>query len=413
MPDHALKSDTLRAPTFRGAEGFFRVAQAEDGRWWLVDPMGQLGWLAGLAVGSAIRPRPSLLRGWGFAAVVTGRPERDGGDGMVWLPTAGLSDGVPWIRLGGARLPDVFDLDWAARVAERAQTVCAPFAADPSVLGWRPDDGLDWAWDEPADRPTLLQLCLSLEPRFAAYHAAWEFVLALHEGRLDRMAEAWQVPLTNKELLRAWTSEDRGVTTAGYRADHRLWTEQCARRYLAGVSAALRAAAPQQLRFGPSLGRSPTPPWWPEIVGGTVDVLTLRWAPGLAPAAVAPVWVEDFAWTDPRLAALPPQPGETDELTRVERMLARGRGELRRLAQEPAVVGWSWMRPTESAAPALWADPSLVDDHGEEVVVHTEALAWVNRRAPDWRRSPPPALRACAAGAGTASSPASDAPSRS
>ncbi len=412
MSDPRLNSDLLRAPTFRGAEGFFRVAQADDGRWWLVDPMGRPSWLAGLAVGSGIRPRSSLLRDWGFEAVVTGRPESESGDEMAWLLTAGLSDGASWIRLGGARVPDVFDLDWSARVAERAHTVCAPLAEDPSVLGWRPDEDLDWAWDEPADRPTLLQLCLSLEPRFAAYHAAWEFVLALHEGRLDRIAEAWQVPLTNKELLRAWTNEDRGVTTAGYRADHRLWTEQCARRYLAGVATALRAAAPRQLRLSPSLGRAPTPPWWPEVAGGAVDLLTLRWAPGLAPAAVGPVWIEDFAWTDPRLAALPLQPGETEELTRVERMLARGRGELRRLAQEPAVVGWSWMRAPESVAPAPWADPSLVDGHGEEVVVHTEALAWVNRRASDWRRSPPTALRACAATASPASSPAADAPPR-
>ena len=31
-------------------------------------------------------------------------------------------------------------------------------------------------------RPSLLQLCLSLEPNFSAYHAAWEFALALHGG---------------------------------------------------------------------------------------------------------------------------------------------------------------------------------------------------------------------------------------
>lgn len=132
--------------------------------------------------------------------------------------------------------------------------------------------------------------------------------------------------------------------------------------------------------------------------------------PGLAPAGPGPVWVEDFAWTDPRLAALPT---EGEELTRVERMLARGRGELRRLAQEPAVVGWTWPRATELASPAPWTDPSLVDGRGEELAVHAEALAWVNHRAPGWRRSPAaPALRACAAAAAPASSPPADAPPR-
>lgn len=411
MPDHGLTSEARRGSTLRGSEGFFRVGQADDGRWWVVDPAGRTVWLAALAVGPASRPRPALLRAWGFMAVATGRPGSDGGDGMVWLPTAGLSDGVPWIRLGGARLPDVFDPDWSGRVAERALAVCGPLADDPSLLGWRPDDGLDWAWDEPAGRPTLLQLCLSLEPRFAAYHAAWEFVLALHEGRLDRLAEAWQVPLANKEMLRTWTGEEHGLGTAGYRADHRLWTEQWARRYLAGVGAALRVAAPRHLRFGPSLGRAATPPWWPELAAGAVDLLNLRWAPGIAPVGTAPVWVEDFAWTDPRLAALPT---EGEELTRVERMLARGRAELRRLAQEPAVVGWSWPRATGVASPVPWVDPSLVDGRGEETGVHTEALAWVNHQAPGWRRSPPvAALRACATAAGPASSPPADAPPRS
>jgi hypothetical protein len=177
------------------------------------------------------------------------------------------------------------------------------------------------------------------------------------------------------------------------------------------VGAALRVAAPRHLRFGPSLGRAATPPWWPELAAGAVDLLNLRWAPGIAPAGAAPVWIEDFAWTDPRLAALPT---EGEELTRVERMLARGRAELRRLAQEPAVVGWNWPRATGVASPAPWADPSLVDGRGEESGVHTEALAWVNHQAPGWRRSPPvPALRACATAAGPASSPSADAPPRS
>jgi len=39
-------------------------------------------------------------------------------------------------------------------------------------------------------RPSLLQICLSLEPSFPAYHAAWEFTLAAHGGELAAMARA-------------------------------------------------------------------------------------------------------------------------------------------------------------------------------------------------------------------------------
>ena len=58
--------------------------------------------------------------------------------------------------------------------------------------------------------PSLLQLCLSLEPNFAAYHAAWEFALALHGGKLAALARAWGAPLANKEVVRELTRTEQG-----------------------------------------------------------------------------------------------------------------------------------------------------------------------------------------------------------
>ena len=67
-----------------------------------------------------------------------------------------------------------------------------------------------------AGRPSLLQICLSLEPSFAAYHAAWEFVLALHGGRLDGLARAWGTPMSSKEVVREFTRAEKGFTSRGY-----------------------------------------------------------------------------------------------------------------------------------------------------------------------------------------------------
>src|SRR5690606_24233679 len=91
----------------------------------------------------------------------------------------------PLIHVGAAQLPDVYDLRWPAVCAARVAAV----NAGPGLAGYLSDRQLGWA--QPAldgsapTRPTLLQLCLSLDPRFSAYHAAWEFVLAPRGGDWD------------------------------------------------------------------------------------------------------------------------------------------------------------------------------------------------------------------------------------
>jgi hypothetical protein len=388
-----LSLKDFKLSSLRGAAGFFRVAPSTAGRWWLIDPEDRPCFPAAVA-GAASAPLPgSRLRGWGFGAVTTLGAGAGGPAGLLWLPVAGVSRPGPFLRFGGARIPDVFDPSWAEIAADQAKRVCAVAAEDRSVLGWKLDEGLDWAWDEPEGRPTLLQLCLSLEPRHAAYHAAWEFVLALHEGSFDRLAEDWQVPLTNKELLRAWTREERGVRTPGYQADHRLWSEECARRYAVGAAAAVRAADPQHLVFAPGLARAGAPPWWAEVVGPAVDVMVRRWpAPEWAEGAGAgtgggerPTWVEGFCWADPQLYEPPPAAGEPPEWTRLERMLGRGRAALRRLATEPAVVGWSWPRWGDAWHGEGVFGPGLVRSDGSDAIEHTEALTWINAQTTAWR----------------------------
>jgi hypothetical protein len=213
-------------------------------------------------------------------------------------------------------------------------------------------------------------------------------VLALHEGSFDRLAEDWQVPLTNKELLRAWTREERGVRTPGYQADHRLWSEECARRYAVGAAAAVRAADPQHLVFAPGLARAGAPPWWAEVVGPVVDVVVRRWQ-GVesteGAGAERPTWVEGFCWADPQLYEPPPAAGEPPEWTRLERMLGRGRAALRRLAIDPAVVGWSWPRWGDAWHGEGVFGPGLVRSDGSDAIEHTEALTWINAQTTAWR----------------------------
>jgi hypothetical protein len=105
----------------------------------------------------------------------------------------------------------------------------------------------------------LLQLCLSLEPGFAAYHAAWEFVLAYHGGRLESVAHAWNANLPNKEVVRELTRAEEGLGTRGYLRDDARWTREFARRYFNTTGNAVRQADPNHLILGCRFRRSPGP----------------------------------------------------------------------------------------------------------------------------------------------------------
>ncbi|MCC5023217.1 MAG: hypothetical protein J6386_10725 [Candidatus Synoicihabitans palmerolidicus] len=75
-------------------------------------------------------------------------------------------------------------------------------------------------------RPGLLQVCLSLDPGYAAYHAAWEFVLATRTGGLVQLAADWGVRLPNKESLRQMTQEDEVLDSRAYRAELSRFTRE-------------------------------------------------------------------------------------------------------------------------------------------------------------------------------------------
>src|SRR4051812_35888198 len=182
----ALTRGYFRAGTARGIEGYFRAAQDGSGRWWLVAPDGSPFFAkcvhavrnaSGQADSALPRDAAAQMRVWGFnaAGVVTETAGRE--DGLPFMASVEFCEAGPLIAGPRIRLPDVFDPEWPRRAKERAAKVCAPWSRWRELLGWVTDDQLGWAQPSMAGRPSLLQLCLSLEPSFAAYHAAWEFVL--------------------------------------------------------------------------------------------------------------------------------------------------------------------------------------------------------------------------------------------
>jgi hypothetical protein len=375
-------AEGFRAVAWRGAAGYPRVARSADGRWWWVDPAGRPGWVRAV---NGVDLTPSAaevgrrLEAWGFNAVGAGSAPAWLAAGWSGVVNAGFRRaGAPSVRLGGVSLPDVFATRWPEDCAAHAGQLATVWGPRRQVLGYLLDDDLQWGGTGEAEgavpaRPTLLQVCLSLEPANAAFHAAWEFVLAPYGGDWAALARSWAWPAgLPRGGLREWTREDRVLATAGFLQDHRRFLREYARRYFAATTAALRREDPHHLILGArAVGATPEP-----VRAEMTPVVDVAWCSarsalaGEVFAGEGPVWVDDFCWADPTC-----RDATAAELSEVERMLVGGRAALARLLAHPRVVAYAWAtwRGGPGRQEGGWPG-GLVDDADEPVRVHVEPL---------------------------------------
>ena len=390
-------AEDFRAGSVRGTAGFFRVAQQVAGPWWLLDAEGRPVFLKAV---NGVRPAHAetdiapahapvvRLRQWGFNAVGTGGDGSGRDDGLAFLGGVDFCRTTTTIVAAGVRLPDVFDPDWPARAATRAAEVCGPAASNRELVGWVTDDALGWGSPASANRPGLLQTCLSLEPAFATYHAAWEFALASHGGKLDALSRAWGVSVPNKETVRELTRAETGIATRGYLRDEARWAREFARRYFGDTAAAIRAADGNHLvlgcRFAAPVGEAVTD----AATYPAVDVALRHWLEvPAAGAATAPLLASDVAWSTPAFwTASATEAKRPARLTSVERMLRRARTALKRLARHPAAVGYVWGQWHDEPGEQPPFARGLVHANGTEAREHTELLVEFNARADTLRR---------------------------
>lgn len=244
----------FQAETIRGTPGFVRVGRTRAGPWWLIGPDDRPFFACGVHRGAdTVRlSRTGQTPAWGIDPLVVGDGNPPADWAGHWIAAIRFRPELPeaMIRLQGLSLPDVFAPDWGRDCREQAARACRVGQADARLIGWMPDPDLQWTQAGGLKRPTLLQVCLSLEPRFAAYHAAWEFVLAAHGGGLAALAASWVTKLPNKESLRLLTHEDQALGSAAYQLDDDRFTREFARLYFATVTSAIRAEDPGHLVIG-------------------------------------------------------------------------------------------------------------------------------------------------------------------
>lgn len=395
----------------RGRAGMFRVARTKAGVWWMLNGADQPVFLRAVAVvnrtgrggrgGGAGRYEEEVrrlhggeegfarsvagrLHGWGFNALGPWSERALGG--FYRTEVAGFREaGGAVIRGSGVDLPDVFESGWEARCESWAAARVAEVKPGPECVGWFSDDGLGWG-GRSRSRPNLLQVCLSLEPSYAAYHAAWEFAQAGTEASLAGLGRRWGLNLVNKEVLRVRTREERGVETAGFLAEGERFEREFARRYFSVTTAALRRHDPGRLVLGCRFGAAPGAGVLGECVYPVVDVVSWQLhevgfaalAEVCAPVGM-PVLVTTVGLTNEQFRAQPERAGTGP--TRMERMLKAGRMALVAACGHPAVVGYEWGRWVDGAGDKPPFGAGLVHEDDREAIEHTELMAHVNARA--------------------------------
>ncbi len=386
----------FKPATLRGVPGFFRAGQTASGQWWLIDPEGRPFFARAVhgvqAPAETLHDPAARLRTWGFNTLGCGSDRLYFEEGLAFMAAVDFCTGPGLIQLGGVRLPDVFDANWPERAAARAVEVCTPLADQRELIGWFTDDRPGWPVEAAPNRPGLLQVCLSLEPAFAAYHAAWEFVLALHGGRLESLAKTWGVALPNKETLREMTRNEQGIATRGYGRDDARWSQEFARRYFATATAAIRAHDPNHLVLGCRWGGPVGAALHTEELASAVDVRVLDHADLADEPAVAagPVLLADFTWAAEGFYGRSGGAGaaggrRAQGLTSVERMLRRGRLTLGRAVAHAAVVGYAWSRWSDRPGEQPPFASGLVHGNDAEAREHTELLTEINHRVEELR----------------------------
>jgi hypothetical protein len=433
----------FKPETVRGHVGFVRVGQTTAGQWWLIGPDDRPFFSSGVTTvnrtgrsdGRATQPGPytiavdadsgddggaarfvaktlARLHRWNMNTLGAWSDPALFDRGLFYTETLEFRRLVPEtaIKFGGASLPDVFNPKWVEACDARAAEICGPRRESTELIGYFSDHELGWAQPhaEPIavqvnvapelapriERPSLLQICLSLDPSFPAYHAAWEFTLAAYVGELPLLAKAWEVELANKETLRQLTLAETPLLGKCYLRDNVRFTREFARRYFAACAAAIRRHDPHHLVLGCRFGGPPGSSVLAECVAPAVDVLSANdyhETPGRRMneywrATSMPILIGGFCWNSDYFTQCPPDSNWRSP-TSVERMLARGRSALEGAIVHPAVVGWAWQRWMDFPDDEPPFGHGLVHLNDREAREHTELLAQINAHAESLRRA--------------------------
>ncbi len=361
--------------------GFFHLEKIRD-RWWFITPAGNV-FLARCV--DVVNPVPGetaaqlgeRLTGWGFntlgpraPAELSGLALRRVAKGLAYTIALDLSR--PAIAAGasiGREFPDVFDPRFEAMADEAAARLCPAYSADPWLLGYFTDDGLEWRANGPQD---LVAAFFAMPAECPGKRALVGEIRARYRDDLGQLNRAWDLSLASWEQLQHARELSPGARLDGPRvsADRSALLALIARRYFEVVSAAVRRYDPQHLLLGCRFAQAPAR----EVVAamrGQMDAASIAWN-GESAAALTQLH------SDSGLPLLVMPLDLARGAIGGEAQAAAYRESLEELAKQGFVVGYAWPRYSDANARAQ--GPELVSARGEPHRLLTTRVERANER---------------------------------
>lgn len=392
--------------------GFF-FPQEISGRWWLIDPLGNVFLSKGInhitfkgdvapklgysPYGRAAEKRyqtaekwaeatVNRMREWGFNTVGAWSSPEMFSQGIPYTVNLGLaaSAGADWVK---GSFPDVFSSNFEELVVARARTSCSQRSCDPCLIGYFTDNELRWGADW-RSRETLLEGFLSLPADAPGKGALVDFLLERYRTA-EKVSEAWQVSARDKAAL----LELRQVfqKTVAFQVDAKDFLRLVAERYFSVCNRAIRLADPNHLNLGCRFaGYAPE-----EVLEGCaahVDAISFNSYGVVPPSEVImrihritgrPIILTEFSFKamDSGLpntrGAGKPVASQADRADGFQRYIEA-------LADMPVVVGYHWFQYTDQPASGRFdgenSNYGVVDSEDDPWRVLVKKMTEVNDR---------------------------------
>ncbi|MDP2898776.1 MAG: TIM barrel protein [bacterium] len=380
FPESSLPRDSFGgwAKIRRAPSGFF-FPQEISGRWWLIDPIGNVFLSKGInhvtfkgdiapklgysPYGRAaegkyataekwVEATVKRLREWGFNTIGAWSSRETFSRSIPYTVNLDLagSAGADWVK---GSFPDVFSRRFEELVLARARTACSQRSSDPFLIGYFTDNELRWGADW-RSRETLMEGFLSLPADAPGKGALIDFLLERY-GSAEKVSEAWQVSAKDRaallELRQAFEK------TVAFQADAKDFLRVVAERYFSVCNRAIRLADPNHLNLGCRFaGYAPE-----EVLEGYaahVDVISFNNYGSVPPKEVIerihrmtgrPVMLTEFSFKAMD-SGLPNTRGASQPVA-TQRDRADGfQRYVEALADIPVVLGYHWFQYTDQPA---------------------------------------------------------------
>ncbi|MBX7258818.1 MAG: hypothetical protein K1Y02_20820 [Candidatus Hydrogenedentes bacterium] len=295
--DLAASSNIVAAAT-----GFFRTERI-DGRWWLIDPLGNAYFIVGTdhisyrghwceKLGYAPYNKTvqakyasedawaeatiQRLKDWGFNTLTAGHSASLRHRGLPFIDFlslgasfAGSNDLCP--RTTWTGFPNVFSAEWPERCDRAVEQAVASLKDDPWLIGYFLDNELEWfgkngkpwglfdeAWKKPAGHDAK---------------KAWQRFLEVELREPTRFETLWGVPIASFDALAANT-EPAPPRTPEAEAIARRWVRLVAEKYFETCVTALRKHDANHMVLGCRFAGYAPDVW--DIAGRYCDVVSFN-----------------------------------------------------------------------------------------------------------------------------------------